>query len=165
MGQWEREKTESREARGRWRAKIEKQNGRESLGIFRLKLKLKRCVSHLFFFFYLNFGPYWCQYDLNRPISMVSDNTNWFSPNQRKSAQVGTNRETKKKKMRRGTNTQAVALPATHYIKRRCSTPVATSMLRRVFPLFSSYTIWSWVDCGPTRFVLATIPTHLCFSI
>ena len=43
--------TKSKELRGRrrWRTKIEKQNGRESLGFFHLKLKLKRCVSHLEF--------------------------------------------------------------------------------------------------------------------
>ena len=51
MGLRERGEMENRE--GRRRAKIKKQNGRESLGFFRLKLKLKRCVLHPFFFFFL----------------------------------------------------------------------------------------------------------------
>ena len=45
----QRGETESRELRGRRRAKIKKKNGRESLGFFHLKLKLKRCILHLFF--------------------------------------------------------------------------------------------------------------------
>ena len=120
-----------------------------------------------FFFFNLNFGRYWRQYDLNQPILAVLANTAQFNPNRRKSAQVSTNKETKKKKkkMRHGTNAQAVASPTALYIKCWCSTPVAGSVHQRVFTLCNSYTICSWVDCGPTHFVLATIPTHLCFSI
>ena len=126
-------------------------------GFCHLKLKLKRCVSHFFFFFYLNFDRYWRQYDLNRPISTISANTTRFSSNLHESRN--------EKKMRRDTNTQAATSPAAHCIRHRCSTSVATLVLQRVFPLCISYTIWSWVDCGPTCFVLATIPTHHCFSI
>ena len=92
MGLWERGETESREPKGRQRANIEKQNGIERLGFFHLKLKLKWWVSHFFFFFFnLNFGRYWRRYNLNQPISAILANTTRFSPNQRKSAQVGTN--------------------------------------------------------------------------
>ena len=109
-------------------------------------------------FFYLNFDRYWHRYDLNWPISTVSANTTRFSANQ----------ETKKKKKcasRGVANAQAGAPPATHCVRRRCSTPIAASVLQRVFPLCNSYTIQSWVNCSLKCFVLATIPTHLCFSI
>ena len=125
-------------------------------GFFRLKLKLKRCVSHLFFFFFLlEFLPVLAPV---QPESAYFNDFRQYDPIQAKSGN-------EKKKKKCGTNMQAATSLATHCVIRRCSTPVATSVLQRLFPLCSSYTIWSQVDCDPTHFVLATVPTHLCFSI
>ena len=114
MGLRERGEMENRE--GRRRAKIKKQNGRESLGFFRLKLKLKWCVSHPFFLL-----EFWLVLASIQPKSPYVSSFGQYDPIR---PELGN-----EKKMQHGTNTQAAVLPAAHYVKHRCSTPVVASVL------------------------------------